>query len=139
MVEFNTVNVKLSNLQLNKLKSAAKNKQGTTLRIGAKMFNGNNLPHELLLTTRQITKLRNNIENNLQTDIKLSKAQIFKLIQSGRFLGKILGPLLKTGLPLLKSVIKPLGLLGLIAASSAIDAGVQKKIRSWKSNFSNFK
>ena len=139
MVEFNTVNVKLSNLQLNKLKSAAKNKQGTTLRIGAKMFNGNNLPHELLLTTRQITKLRNNIENNLQTDIKLSKAQIFKLIQSGGFLGKILGPLLKTGLPLLKSVIKPLGLLGLIAASPAIDAGVQKKIRSWKSNFSNFK
>ena len=139
MVEFNTVNVKLSNLQLNKLKSAAKNKQGATLRIGAKMFNGNNLPHELLLTTRQITKLRNNIENNLQTDIKLSKAQIFKLIQSGGFLGKILGPLLKTGLPLLKSVIKPLGLLGLIAASSAIDAEVQKKIRSWKSNFSNFK
>ena len=139
MVEFNTVNVKLSNLQLNKLKSAAKNKQGTTLRIGAKMFNGNNLPHELLLTTRQITKLRNNIENNLQTDIKLSKAQIFKLIQSGGFLRKILGPLLKTGLPLLKSVIKPLGLLGLIAASSAIDAEVQKKIRSWKSNFSNFK
>ena len=53
---------------------------------------------------------------------------ICKLIQSGGFLGKILGPLLKTGLPLLKSVIKPLGLLGLTAAFSAIDAGVQKKI-----------
>ena len=93
-----------------------------------KMFNGNSLPNELLLTTRQTTKLRNAIENNLQTDIKLNKAQISKMIQSGRFLGNILGPLLKTGLPLLKSVIKPLGLLGLTAASSAIDAGVQKKI-----------
>ena len=89
------------------------------------MFNGNNLPHKLFLTQRQKTKLRNNIENNLQTDIKLSKVQISKIIQSGRFLGKILGPLLKTGLPLLKSVIKPLGLLGLTVASSAIDAGVQ--------------
>ena len=62
MVENNTVNAKLSNLQLNKL-SAVKNKQGTTLSIGAKMFNGNNLPHELLLTTIQTTKLRNAIEN----------------------------------------------------------------------------
>ena len=128
MVEYNTLNVKLSDSQLNKLKSAVKNKQGTTLRMNAKIFRGNNLPHELLLTTRQTTKLRNAIENNLQTDIKLSKAQISKLIQSDRFLGKLLGPLLKTGLPLLKSVIKPLGLLGLTAASSAIDAGFQKKI-----------
>ena len=96
--------------------------------MNAKIFNGNNLPHELLLTKRQTTKLRNAIENNLQTDRKLSKAQISKIIQSGGFLGKILGPLLKTGLPLLKSVIKPLGLLGLTPASSAIDAGVQKKI-----------
>ena len=84
---------------------AETNKQGTTLRMNARMFNGNNLPHELLLKTRQTTKLRNAIENNLQTDIKLSKAQISKIIQSGGFLGKILGPLLKTGLALLKSVI----------------------------------
>ena len=128
MVEYSTVNAKLSNSQLNKLKSAVKNKQGTTLRMNASMFNGNNLPHELFLTQRQTTKLRNNIENNLQTDIKLGKTQISKIIQSGGFLGKLLGPLLKTGLPLLKSVIKPLGLLGLTAASSAINAGVQKKI-----------
>ena len=92
------------------------------------MFHGNNLPHKLLSTTRQTTKLRNAIENNLSTDIKLNKAQISKIIQSGGFLGKILCPLLKTGLPLLKPVIKPLGLLGLTAASSALDAGVQKKI-----------
>ena len=78
MVEYNTVNAKLSNSQLNKLKGTVKNKQGTTLRMNARMFNGNNLPHELFLTQRPITKLRNNIENNLQTDIKLSKAQISK-------------------------------------------------------------
>ena len=108
MVEYSTVNAKLSNSQLNKLKNSVRNKQGTTLRMNAKMFNGNNLPNELLLTTRQTTKLRNAIEDDLQTDIKLSKAQIFKIIQSGGFLGKILGPLLKTGLPLLKSVIEPL-------------------------------
>ena len=95
--------------------------------MNARMFNGDNLPHELLLTTRQTTKVRNAIKNNLQTDIKLSKAQISKIIQFGGFLGKIFGPLLKTELPLLKSVIKPFGLLGLTAASSAIDAGVQKK------------
>ena len=96
--------------------------------MNAKMFNENNLPHELFLTQRQTIKLRNAIENNMSTDIKLSKAQISKIIQSGGFLGKILGPLLKTGLPLLKSAIKPIGLLGLIAASSAIGAGVPKKI-----------
>ena len=83
MVEYNTVNVKLSNSHLNKLKSAAKNRQGTTLRINAKMFSGNNLSHELLLTIRQTTKLRNAIENNVLTDINLSKAQISKSIQSG--------------------------------------------------------
>ena len=125
MVEYNTVNVKLLNLQLNKLKSAVKNKQGTTLRMNARMFSANNLPHELLLTTRQTAKLRNAIEDNMLTDIKLSKAQISKIIQSGGFLGKLLGPLLKTGLPLLKSVIKPLGLLG---------SHISKN-----NNFSNFK
>ena len=75
----------------------------------------------------------------MSTDIKLSKAQISKIIQSGGFLGKLLGPLLKTGLPLLKSVIKPLGLLGLTAASPAIDTGVQIKIWFWNNNFSNFR
>ena len=93
MVEYNTVNATLSDSQLNKLKSAVKNKQGTTLRMSAKMFNGNNLPYELLLTTRQTTKLRKAIENNMSTDIKLSKGQISKIIQSGGFLGKLLGPL----------------------------------------------
>ena len=66
MVEYNTVNVKLSNSLLNKLKSAAKNRQGTALIMNIRMFNSDNLPHELLLTTRQITKLRNAIQNICQ-------------------------------------------------------------------------
>ena len=132
MVEYNKINAKLSILQLNKLKTAVKNNEGTTFRISAKMFNSDNLPHELLLTRRQKTKLRNAIENNMSTDIKLSKAQISKIIQSGGFLGKLLGPLLKTGLPLIKNVIKLLAKnvlipLGLTAAASAADAGIQKK------------
>ena len=101
--------------------------------MSLKMFNGNDLPHELLLTTRQKTKLRNSFNNNMSTDLKLSKAQISKIIQSGGFLGRILGPLLKTGLPLTKNVIKPLAKrvlipLGLTAALSAADAGILKKI-----------
>ena len=91
------------------------------------MFNSDNLPHEFLLTTRQATKLRNAIENNMSIVIKLSGAQMSEIIQSGGFLGKRLGPLLRTGIPLLKSVIKPLGLLSLTAASTAIDAGLQKR------------
>ena len=63
MVEYNKVNAKLSDSQLIKLKSAAKNRQGLTLRMSTKMINGKNLPHELLLTTRQKTKLRNAFEN----------------------------------------------------------------------------
>ena len=85
MVECNKVNVKLSNSQLNKLKSATKNQTGRTLRMNIKMFNGNNLLHELLLTTRQKTKLRNVFDNNMSTDTKLSEAQISRIIQSGGF------------------------------------------------------
>ena len=114
MVEYNTVNPKLSDLQLNKLKNAVKNKQGTTLRMNARMFNANNLPHELLLTTRQTNKLRNTIENNMPTDIKLSKVQISKIIQSGGFLrcllSKIAGPLMKVAVILTKSILAPLGI-----------------------------
>ena len=76
--------------------------------MNLKMFNGNDLPQELLLTTRQKTKLRNSFNNNMSTDLKLSKAQISKIIQSGGFLGRLLGPLLKNGLPLRENVMKPL-------------------------------
>ena len=92
-----------------------------------------NFPHELLLTKRQVENIRQAFANHLSTDIKLSKTQLSKMIQSGGFLGRLLGPLLKTGLPLMKSVIKPLAKsvlipLGLTAAASAADAGIHKKI-----------
>ena len=74
-------------MQLKKLKYAVKDNTGTTLRINLKIFDGNDLPHELLLTTRQKTKLRNAFNNNMSADIKLSKAQISKIIQFGGFLG----------------------------------------------------
>ena len=97
------------------------------------MFDGNDLPHELLLTTRQKTKLRNAFNNNMSTDLKLSKTKVVKIIQSGGFLSKLLGPLLKPGLPSIKNIIKPLPKsvlipLGLTVAASAADAGIHKKI-----------
>ena len=124
MVEYNKVNVKLSDTQLKKLKTAVKNKTGAALRISLKMFNGNDLPHELLLTTRQKTKLRNAFNNNMSTDLKLSKVQISKIFQSGGFLGSLLSKLAG----LLMKVAIPLAPLGITAAASAIDAGIQKKI-----------
>ena len=85
--------VELSDNQIKKLKDAVKDNTAATVRISLKMFNGNNLPHELLLTTRQKTKVRNAFNDNMSTDIKLSKAQINKIIQLGGFLSKLLGPL----------------------------------------------
>ena len=129
MVEYNKINCKLKNVQLTKLKKAVKSNEGVTLTLGIKNLNRDELLHELLITTRQNTKLKNGINNNLATDIKLSKAQIKKLIQSGRFLGKLLsklmGPLMKVALPLAKNVLAP---LGLTATMSVIDASIQKKI-----------
>ena len=97
--------------------------------MSLKMLDGNDLPHELLLRTRQETKLRNAFNNNMSTDIKLSKAQISKIIQSGGFSGSLLsklaGPLMKVAVTLAKNILAP---LGIAAAASAIDAGIQKKI-----------
>ena len=129
MVEYSKISCKLTNVQLNKFKKSVKSNEGPTLRLGIKNFNKDELPHELLLTTRQNAKLRNAINNNLATDIKLSKAQIKKLIQTGGFLGKLLsklvGPLMKVALPLAKNI---LATLGLTAVMSAIDGSTQKKI-----------
>ena len=141
MVAYSTVNVKLTERQLKQLKTAVKNKTRTTLRISLKMFDENDLPHALLLTTRQKTKLRNAFNSNMSTDLKLSKAQISKIIQSGGFLGSLLsklaGPLMKVAIPLAKNVLAP---LGITAATSAIDAGIQKKILCFVNNsFHNFK
>ena len=97
--------------------------------MSLKIFNGNDLPHEILLTTRQKAKLRNAFNNNISTDFKLSKAQISKIIQSGGFLrsllSKLAGPLMKIAIPLAKNVLAP---LGITAAASKIDAGIQNKI-----------
>ena len=137
MTQYNSLNVKLSNSQLNKLKSAIKNETDVVLRLSSNMIGNSgdntNFPHELLLTNRQVANIRKAFANNLSTDIKFSKAQLSKMIQSGGFLGKLLGPLLKAGLPLIKSVIKPLAKsvlvpLGLTAAASAADAGIHKKV-----------
>ena len=132
MVEDSKMKCKLTNVQLNKLKKAVKSNEGAILTLGIKNFNKDERPHELLLTTRQNSKLRNAINNNLATDIKLSKAQIKKLIQSGGFLGKLLsklaGPLMKVAMPLAKNLLAP---LGLTAAMSAIDGGIQKKIHGF--------
>ena len=129
MVEYTKIDCKLTNVQLNKLKKTVKSNEGATLRLGIKNLNKDETPHELLLTTRQNTKLRNAISNTLTTDIKLSKAQTKKIIQSGGCLGKSLsklaGPLMKVELPLAKNVLAP---LGLTAAMSAIDGSIQKKI-----------
>ena len=129
MVEYSQLNVKLSDTQLIKLKTAVKNKTGTTLRMNLKMLDGNDLPHELLLTTRQKAKLRNAFDNNMSTDLKLSRAQISKILQSSGFLGSLLsklaGQLMKVVIPLRKNVLAP---LGITADVSAIDAGIQKKI-----------
>ena len=123
MIEYSKVNVKLSDTQLKKQKAAVKNKTGTALRISLKMFNRNDLPHELLLTTRQKTKLRNDFNNNMPIDLKLSKAQISKIIQFGGFLGSLLskltGLLMKVAISLAKNVLEP---LGITSAASAIDA-----------------
>ena len=135
MKQYNSLNVKLSNSKFNKLKSAIKNETEVILRLSSTMIGDDetNFPHKILLTDRQISNLPKAFADKSSTDIKLSKTQIFKMIQSGEFLGRLLGPLLKTGLPLIKNVIKPLAksvliLLGLTAAASAADAGIQKKI-----------
>ena len=97
--------------------------------MSLKIIDGNDQPHELLLITRQKMRLRNAFNNNMSFDLALSKAQIAKIIQSGGFLGSLLsklaGPLMKVAVPLAKNILAP---LGITAAASAIDAGIQKKI-----------
>ena len=129
MVEYSKVKVKLTYTQMKKLETAVKNNTGTTLRITLEMFDENNLSHELLLTTRQRSKLRNAFNNNISTDLKLSKAQISKMIQCGEFLGSLLsilaGSLMKIAIPLAKNVFAS---FGITAAASAIAAEIPKKI-----------
>ena len=134
MTKYNSLNVKLSNSQLNKLKSAIKIESEVVLRLPSNITGDDetNFLHKFLLTNRQLSNLRKAFANKSSTDIKVSKTQISKMIQSGDSLGKLLGPLLKTGLPLIKNVIKPLAKsvlipLGLTAAASAADSETHKK------------
>ena len=135
MTKFNSLNVKLSNSQLNKLITVIKNENEVVLRLSSNVIGDNetNFAHKLLLPYRQVANLPKAFANHLLTDIKLSKTQLSKMIQSGGFLGRLLGPLLKTGLPLIKNIIKPLAKtvsipLGLNAGASAADGRIHKKI-----------
>ena len=137
MTQYNSLNVKLSNSQLNKLNQAIKNETDVILRLSSNMIGNSddesNFPHKLLLTIRQVENLRKAFANHTSTVIKLSKTPLSKMIQLGGFLGRLLGPYLKTGVSVMKSVIQPLAKnvlipLGLTAAGSAADAGIHKKI-----------
>ena len=133
MTQYNSLNVKLSNSQLNKLKSSIKNETDVVLRISSNMVRNSNdntnVPHELLLTNKQVANIRKAFANHSSIDIKLSKTQLSKMTQSGGFLGNLLGklagPLMKVAMPLAKNVLAP---LGLSAAMSAIDGSIKKKM-----------
>ena len=137
MSQYKILNVKLSNAQLNKLKFGIKYGNIVTLKLSSNVAgdsNGENyFLHKLLLTNTQISKPRKTFANNSSANTKLSKTQLHKIGQSGGFLGRILEPLLKTGLPLMENVLRPLAksvliLLGLTAEASAIDRAIHKKI-----------
>ena len=133
MTRYNSLNVKLPNSQLNKLKSSIKNETDVVLRISSNMVSNSNdntnFPHELLLTNRQVANIRKAFANHSSIDIKLSKTQLSKMIQSGgllrNFLGKLAGLLMKVAMPLAKNLLGP---LGLSAAMSAIDGSIKKKM-----------
>ena len=133
MTQYNSLNVKLSNSQLNTLKSAIKNESDVVLRISSSMVGNSNdntnFPHKLLLTDRQVANICKAFSNNLSRDVKFSKTQLLKMMQSGGFLGNLLsklaGPLMKVAMSLAKNVLSP---LGLTAAMSAIDGSIKKKM-----------
>ena len=132
MTQYNSLNVNLSNSQLNKLKSAIKNEADVVLRLSSNMIGHSddetNFPHKLLLTNRRVANLRKAFANHSSTDIKLSKTQLTKMQQVGFLI--FLAPLLISGFPLLKAAAKPLELLGLTAATSLTDTLIHKKIGS---------
>ena len=121
---YNQANASLSESQIAKMKNTLKNKISVSLRLSREMLviDKEQFTHSLMLTNRQVEKLK----KQPTADIKFSKTQVTKMAQSGGFLGS----LLRFGLPLLKNVIGP---LGLTAAMSAADAGIQKKIHGGQS------
>ena len=138
MAQYNTLNVTLSNSQLNKLKSALKNGTEVTLNLSSSVTGDsndeNNFPHKLLLTNTKVSKICKAFANGASTNIKFSKTQLHKIGQSGGFLGRLFAPLLKNGLPLIGKVIKPLANSVLMpfgltaAAAAAADAAIHKQM-----------
>ena len=135
MTQYNSLNVKLLDSQLNKLKSAIRNESDVVLRISSSVVGNSNdninFPHKLLLTDRQVANIRKAFPKNLSRDVKFSKTQLLKMSPSGGFLGNLLsklaGPLMKVAMPLAENVLAS---LGLTAAMSAIDGSIKKKILS---------
>ena len=140
MTQYNTVNVKLSNAQLSKLKSRIRYGAEVTFDLSSNVIgnstNETNFPHRLLLTNTEVSKLRETFANYLWANVKLSKTQLHKRGQSWLFLGRLIGSLLRNGLPLLKNVLQPLAKSVLMpvgltaAAASTTDVVIQKKIGS---------
>ena len=138
MIQYNTLNVRLSNSKFNKLKLGIKNGTEVTLNISSNVVgdsnNKNNFPYKLLLINTQVLRLCKAFANNYSADIKSSKTQLHKIGQSGGFLCRLLGPLIKTGLPLIGNVLKPLAKSILIpsgltaAAAPATDGAIHKKM-----------
>ena len=137
MTQYNTLNIQLSKSQPNKLNSGIKNNTEVNLKISSNIVGDSNdenyFLHKLLLSNTQVSKLCKTFENNSSANIKLSKTQLHKIGQSRGFLGRLLGPLLKTGLPLIGNVLKPLAKgvlipLELTAAASETDAAIRRKM-----------
>ena len=137
MTQYNTLNVKLSSSQLTKLNSVIKDGTKVALNLSSNVAGDsadeNNFPHKLLLTNTQVSQNRKAFGNGLSVNIKLSRTQLYKIVQSGGFSGRLLGPLLITGLPLIRKALTPsaksiLISLGLTAAASETDAATHKKM-----------
>ena len=129
MTQYNSVNLKLADSQLNKLKSATKKETGVTMKLSSNMIDRANdetsFPHKLLLINRQFANHHEAIANNSSGNTKLSKTQISKIIQSGRSLGRPLRTIMKVDLPLAKIVLIPFQL-------TAAATGIHKKLLGWE-------
>ena len=137
MAQYNTLNVKLSNLQLDKLKSVIERGTEVTLKLSSNIIGDsndeNNFRHKLSLTNTQVLRLRKALTNNSPAKIKLSKTQLHKIGQLGGLSDRVFGPLLKNGLPLMKDVLQPLAriflkALRLTIKASPTDAAIYRTI-----------
>ena len=147
MTHYSTLNVQLSNSQLNKLKSRIKNATEVTLKLSSNVVGDSNdetnFPHKLLLANTKTAKRRKAFSNHSSVNIKLLKTQLCKIVQSGGFLYRLLGPLQKTDLPLMKNVLKPVvksAIMPLVSTASSVrNATIQKKFFESARYINNFK